>query len=82
MGPEILFVYFVMLGFLDQYSDGWVGRPGFGSLQGQTFLAMASRSSVRLTQPPVQRVPGGGGGGFQVKNAWNYVSIPPYISMA
>jgi len=50
------------------------GRPGFNYRQGQGWVpflfAPVSRPALRPTQPPIQRVPGGGGGSYpEVKAA-------------
>jgi hypothetical protein len=52
-------------GKLSRYGDGLrAGRPGFDAQKGQgIFLfSIGPRLALQPTQPPIQSVPGGGGG--------------------
>jgi hypothetical protein len=68
-----------------------VGLPA-GAKKGNFLFATTSRPALRPTEPPLQRVPGvkklereadqspptySG-----VKDAWSYISTPPYVLMA
>jgi hypothetical protein len=79
---------------------GWtIGVPGFDSWLGLGILLFttASRTALRPTQPPIQRVPGALSlrvkrpgreadhsppSSAEVKHAWSYTSVPQYVFMA
>jgi hypothetical protein len=60
------------------------GRPELDFRKGGRYFlyANASRPTLGPTHPHIQWVPGTLCGGCEVKDAWSYASIPPYIFMA